>query len=779
MLGTKGAMAWFGLLVILCCVSWFQVTHHWRLQTDVLALLPKSEQDPAMQSLRQIASGTLGRTALFLVGHDRSQTARGATQQLGTWMEESALFKTVQWDYSRQRQAFFDLYFPLRYRILSPRIRRHLSTTDGYQALMQRLKQTLYQPTSALATRFLHEDPLLFFPALIQDWGQQSSQLSLDDGLLARQHGGHFYYVITAQLAFNPFETQGQTQFDHQWSSWVRTLHQTWPNLKLMSTSVARFATASRKSIHRDIALISIGSLLGVTLLTISTFRTLKHLLLALMPLAVGIWSALGLSLWLFGEIHALTLTFGASLIGICIDYSFHYFAHHRVATQWHATQTMRQILPALGLGALTTVLSYLSLALTPLVGLQQIAVFASCGIIVSFGTVVFVLPCLLQHTHSHAQQAPMAHVSAQWWFTLWQRCRKPLLAACALATVLCLPGLLSLPVSDSPRALNALPHDLTAQDRLIRQIMGVAQSQTYLIVEGRTAEEALQKLEALHELMRLTADNPVAQWGPILTSFLPSIKQQEADLAATRTLLGYRSEMTREFAQLGFAKEAIDHFFQTIQHPPAPLLRPETWLQHDASIGLRHLWLDNTAHGASILVQLRRIHNIRKLEEMIATVDGVHYVDQVQDFTRVFKRYRHQAMRLAGGAYLLIFGLLLWRYGKRGIVLMLPPLLSALIAVSILGLLGHPFHLIHCLALLLILGMGVDYTIFVAESPPAAGPTTLLALILSALTTLLSFGLLSLSSQAILQAIGLTTLIGIAVALLLAPIAQYGRTTS
>jgi predicted exporter len=84
-----------------------------------------------------------------------------------------------------------------------------------------------------------------------------------------------------------------------------------------------------------------------------------------------------------------------------------------------------------------------------------------------------------------------------------------------------------------------------------------------------------------------------------------------------------------------------------------------------------------------------------------------------------------------------------------------------------------------HCLALLLILGMGVDYTIFLAESPADEDSTTMLALLLSALTTLLSFGLLSLSSQAVLQSIGLTTLIGVAAGLLLAPIARYGRTSS
>jgi predicted exporter len=438
----------------------------------------------------------------------------------------------------------------------------------------------------------------------------------------------------------------------------------------------------------------------------------------------------------------------------------------------------MRQLLPALSLGACTTVLSYLALAFTPLVGLQQIAVFAATGIAVSFGTVVCWFPTLLPQAHPHAQQVPFLYGGADRLCTLWHRFRKPILVACGLAMVLCLPGWLSLRIDDRPQALNPLPQHLVAQDRLIRHIMNVPLHHTYLVVENETAEGALQRLENFHALLRTETDPPFVELGPVLTAFLPSVKQQQADLLAMRTLLDHRRDITEALAQLGFVEHTIHNLFQTIQHEPVSFLRPHVWLQHDASMGLRHLWLDHTARGTSILVPILQVNNMRKLQDVIADFDGLHYFDQVADFTRVFKRYRHQAMRLAGGAYLLIFALLLWRYGRRGYVLILPPLCAAFLTVCILGLLGQPFHLIHCLALLLILGMGVDHTIFVAESPPDAAPTTLLALTLSALTTLLSFGLLSLSQQAVLQAIGLTTLMGIAVALCLAPMARYGRPT-
>lgn len=782
MLGTKSAFIWCGIVVALCGFSSYQVIYHWKLQTDVLALFPDSEHDPATQSLRQIASGNLGRTALFLVGHKQESAAHAATRALGTWLAASPLFATVQWDHSRTQHAFFDLYFPLRYHVLSPSIRHQLNTPDGYLALVERLKQQLYQPTSSLITPLLAEDPLLFFPALIQDWGQQTTQFQMQDGLLSVRHEGRLYHVITAQLATDPFATQAQVEFEAQWEKWVSALQQTWPGLEVTCTSVIRFAGATQKTIKRDIAFISIGSILGVSLLILGTFQTLRHLVLVLLPIAIGIWSAVGITLWLFGNLHALTLTFGASLVGICDDYSFHYFAYHRVAAPWHAHRTMRHLLPALSLGALTTMLSFLGLAFTPLVGLQQIAVFASCGILVSFGTVVFWFPYLLKEAHPHAHHHPALYRGAQRVFTFWNRFRRPLLVTYGLFLLLCLPGLLSLHISDSPRALNALPKDLQAQDQLIRNIMGLPRSQTHLIVEGQTAEDALQKLEQLTMLLSMQADHPSVELGPVLTSFLPSLKQQKADFLAAQGLLNHRQAITHDLVQLGFAEETLEQFFQTLASPSDTFLSPEAWLQHDASLGLRHLWLgnkDSVTSPTSLLVEVVRVNNLPAFQEMIAKIGGVYYVDQVADFTRVFKQYRQQAVWLVGSAYLLIFAILVWCYGKRSVIIMLPPVLAAFFTVSVFGYLGHPFHLIHMLMLLLILGMGIDFTIFIVESPLAAGPTTLLALTLSTLSTLLSFGLLSLSGQAVLQAIGLTVLIGLAAALFLAPLAYYGQTSS
>ncbi len=75
-----------------------------------------------------------------------------------------------------------------------------------------------------------------------------------------------------------------------------------------------------------------------------------------------------------------------------------------------------------------------------------------------------------------------------------------------------------------------------------------------------------------------------------------------------------------------------------------------------------------------------------------------------------------------------------------------------------------------HVLALLLLLGMGVDYGIFLEEAQGVRRARGWLAVVLASVSTLLSFGLLSLSATPALHFFGTTMLIGITTIALLTP---------
>jgi predicted exporter len=809
MLSKKSAIAWLGILAVVVSIASYQITNHWRIQTDILALLPQDEHEPTLQTIRHIVSGELGRTALFLVGHAQPHIAHNVTRQLGKLMDASGLFSVVRWDYSNQPKAFFALYFPLRYRFISPNLRPYLDQDDGYKYLIERLKKALYQPMSSLTTRFLEQDPLLFFPELMKDFGTSFMQIdhmadinntyrkkhesfdanfgaedrektiAVEDGMLRTVRNGRYYCFIMAQLASNPFEEKSQTQLEAHWQQWSNELRHSAPGLELTYTAVARFAASMRHHMQKDMFLISAGSTLGILILIMMTFRSVQQLFMAFIPLVLGLWSATGLSLLIFTELHAFTLVFGASLLGVCIDYSLHYFAYHRLARQWQPMAAMQSILPALSLGMLTTLLSYIGIGFTPLVGLRQMAVFASCGIVVSFLTVVVWFPFFLRDTHPMVYHLPLLYKGSKSFLTLWSRYKKPALLLLALVMALCLKGFFDLQVSDSPLVLKTLPEDVTEQDRLIRNMMGISEAQQYLIIDGKTPEEALHRLEKFQDYVRTENEPYRAAFGPMLTSFLPSKRRQEDNARSIQRLLAHAEDIANELRALGLPESSIDNFFRDLAREPGTLLVPETWLHHEVSVGLRNFWLYHTSDETSIVVKLHNVTDVHRIKERIAAFEGIRYFDHIESFTRILEHYRKNIMLLVIGAYVGVLAILIWRYRLKGFIVMLPPCLAACIAAGFLGLLGHTFHLLHWLALLLVLGMGVDYAIFLAESDPASEPVTFLALTLAAMTTILSFGLLSFSSQTALQAIGLTTFVGTLCAWLLAPLARYGRAAS
>ena len=121
------------------------------------------------------------------------------------------------------------------------------------------------------------------------------------------------------------------------------------------------------------------------------------------------------------------------------------------------------------------------------------------------------------------------------------------------------------------------------------------------------------------------------------------------------------------------------------------------------------------------------------------------------------------------------VFALLWLRYGafRPALAAALPSMLVACALAAIAAATGTPTHILHLIGLILVMGMGVDYGIFVWDSAGSAEDTgaTLQSLLLSALTTIFVFGVMGLSEHPVLHAVGRTTALGIALAFVLAPV--------
>jgi len=147
--------------------------------------------------------------------------------------------------------------------------------------------------------------------------------------------------------------------------------------------------------------------------------------------------------------------------------------------------------------------------------------------------------------------------------------------------------------------------------------------------------------------------------------------------------------------------------------------------------------------------------------------------VGLADDWSRLFADYRRYAIVLLALSALLMYPLLAWRYGLgRGIRVLAPSLAAVTLAPPLAALAGVTFTFFNAMALVLVLSVGVDYSVFCNETSGARKPVTTLAIALATLSTILSFGMLALSRVFAVHAFGITMLIGIFLAFLFAPAA-------
>ena len=139
-----------------------------------------------------------------------------------------------------------------------------------------------------------------------------------------------------------------------------------------------------------------------------------------------------------------------------------------------------------------------------------------------------------------------------------------------------------------------------------------------------------------------------------------------------------------------------------------------ETWLASPASEGWRLLWLTLPDGKSGVLVPVDGVRNSAALGELATRHPGSSS-DRKASFDSLFALYRSLLSGLLGVALAVIAGGAMLRLGwRKGLVALVPSVLSLGGGLAALAVTGHPVNLF-LLALVLVLGIGINYTLFSA----------------------------------------------------------------
>jgi uncharacterized protein len=530
------------------------------------------------------------------------------------------------------------------------------------------------------------------------------------------------------------------------------------PGVSATLVGAQRYTLANARAIQGDLWRILSASSLALVLLFVVLLRSLRSIWVFVIPVAALAVSGVAV-LAVYGAVSAITVGFGAVLLGISVDFGLHVY-YALASGEAPPEATVAEVARPVVFGALTTIGAFAVLLFSDLPGQRQLAVFSIAGLIAALALALLVLPHLLRSGPPPAAPAgpaggfsrPLRWTILGCWlvFCLWSGWQ---------ATGLTINGDL--------RSVSLVPPALAATEAQVKATWGGFRDQAMIWTAAGSEEQSLGAATAIF--------NTLQQSGVPLVSLAPLLPPEAVQRANRQRWRAFwqgaegqaiLARLDQEAAGLGFAADAFAPFTGSLSAPAAPVT-----LASLKAAGLGSLVEALVVPEGEKMRLLTLAPATPRVAELLK-VDGPAGMRLVSQ-----GRFREEISGAIGrdfksfllGATLVnvLLLVLLYRRPLKILVSALPVATGLLGMFGIMAATGTAFNLFNVIAAILVIGLGVDYGIFmvcrVFEGHQRGVDRAVLA---SGLTTLAGFGALVLARHPALHSIGLSVLLGIGVAI-------------
>jgi len=626
-------------------------------------------------------------------------------------------------------------------------------------------------PAAGFLEEWLPRDPTLEMLHLGSKWQPRFEPHRIDDVWFSADGRRALLLAETQAAAFDP---DGQTRaLDVLHDEFHRTMlesahegsarNQTPSPITLAVSGTGYFSSVIKNRTQREASWFGAGATAGLILLMWIAYRNLGFTLLSALPLLSGALAGLAAVSALFANVHGITLAFGFTLIGVAQDYPIHLFSH--LVPGESALHTARKVWPPLATGVASTCIAYLAFLVSGVTGLAQLACLTVAGLLVAGLTTRFVLPRIVAvPKRDPADSARLARLDAR-----LQRLPRPFLLlgiiplAAAAVFIWRSEGFWQNDLSK----LTPVPPALLRADVELRRQLATPDLRYMLVVSGANPEAVLAELEALEPALAASAEKGAVGSYDHAAIFLPSTARQRARQVALPDPGPLHGMLRTALEPLPFEDGLFEPFETDVARAKSlvPLTRANL---EGTPLATRLDGILFTREGRWYgLVSLYDVHDPAAVAKLAADRAGTTTFLDLKSASEelVAAQRAHIILCLELAAVLLVA--VIWlslRKFSRVVRVLAPMVLTTLVILAVLRGSGVSLSLFHLVSLVLAAGLGLDYALFFehASADPADQKRTLHALMVCALSTLLVFALLSLSTVPVLQAIGVTVTLGV-----------------
>ncbi|MDQ7006005.1 MAG: MMPL family transporter [Acidobacteriota bacterium] len=288
-------------------------------------------------------------------------------------------------------------------------------TPEAIDARVAANRERLLSPLGPLTTRLLREDPLGLSGFLVSRLAELKGELRVmpRSGMLVTEDGSYVLLLIRPEGAAHDLrfarqvlaEVAGAARLaleDMEMEGTVGLGPADEPGgIHVGLTGAPAVLVDYQEILSRDIRSISVVAFVAVLVLFLFAFRRMVGVLVAGVPLLVGLTWSLGFAYLAIGEINVFTAGSVAMLCGLGIDFTIHLY--NRYLEETHAGKDMFTAFAAAhgetGLGilsaALTTAWAFLAAGFSRFQGLRHLGLICAAGIALSLVAALLLVPAL------------------------------------------------------------------------------------------------------------------------------------------------------------------------------------------------------------------------------------------------------------------------------------------------------------------------------------------------------------------------------------------------
>mgnify|MGYP000915155861 CR=1 FL=1 len=768
-------------LVFLLSCGFFASKIHF--EEDITRIIPKSDKSDVTAKVLQQLNFSDKVTVIIEKGHEGSldDLSEMATVFLDSITSCNQYIKTIQGKVNEENiQETFDFVYQNLPLFLEDKDYLQIQNKLNKDSIAQQVQsnyRTLISPTGIVAKDFILNDPLgISFIAL-----KKLQQLSVGDEF--KLHNG---FVVTKDdtkllLFINPILSGSETEKNALFVNELNRIKTDLNNNFKRKSSIDYFgssliAVANANQIKHDIITTIAVSMSALMLILILFYRKIIIPIIIFIPTIFGVLFALASLYFLKDAISAISLSVGAVLLGITIDYSLHILTHYKHNSDINALY--KDITKPLIMSSTTTAVAFLCLLFVNSEALKDLGVFAAISVLVSALFSLIIIPHLYQpKDNDSASKETILDKTAGFSF----HNNKILIVASLLIIIISFFTFSKVSFNNNLSDLNFVPKDIKAAEAKLESATNLTSKSIYLASYGNSMEEVLEKNNTLFNNL-----NTYKKEGEILnfSSIGGVVLSNESQVKKIEKWNSFWTASNKNFVQsnlieygnaIGFKPSTHDNFYNLLNINFKPIS-----FQDYANV--KAFFLDEFVSSKNGFFTVSSVVKVSKEQrdafvQYISTKKDVVAIDRQHINETFLGKLKDDFNSLVNYSIIAVMLILFLFFRKIELVAisMIPILITGVVTMGIMGVFGIQLNIFSTIVCTLIFGHGVDFSIFMTsalQKECTYGKSELAtyrtSILLAVITTILAIGALIFAEHPALKSISSVSLIGVFSALLI-----------